>query len=110
MRVSQLRKAKNGYSAARFLELFGKDYELIALPGGGLTPAHGFDKEAGKSTKEVVGQYMDTYFVGKGTQRVKFPTDFNCDSIKELSEIKLINPTACTVNGNILVKADGVNA
>ena len=86
MYLSQLRAKYNGYSAESFNNYFGKDVSIFLLTGNGLSPAFGYDKEAKKSTKEVVGRYLETYFKGFGVQRVKLPKDFNIDGIKDLME------------------------
>lgn len=110
MYLSQLRAKYSGYTADNFNNYFGKDIVIYFLAGSGLSPAHGFDKESGKRTDEIVGQYLEAYFQGYGSQRVKLPKEFNADGISDLSKIELVNPEACEVNGRIFVKADGVKA
>lgn len=108
MFMSQLRAKYSGYTEDNFNNYFGKDLLIYFLAGSGLTPAFGFDKEVGKRTKEIVGQYLEAYFKGFGVQRVKLPKNFNADGISDLSKIELVNPEACEVNGRIFVKATGV--
>ena len=108
MYLSQLRAKYNGYSAESFNNYFGKDVSIFLLTGNGISPAFGYDKEAKKSTKEVVGRYLETYFKGFGVQRVKLPKDFNIDGIKDLSQIELVDPEACEVNRQIFVRANGI--
>ncbi len=108
MNISQLRSKYSGYTEDNFNNYFGKDLIIFLLSGSGLIPAFGYDKEAGKRTKEIVGQYLEAYFQGFGTQRVKLPKDFNADGIPDLSKIELVNPEACEVNGRIFVRANGV--
>ncbi|MCW3764678.1 hypothetical protein NP061_010010 [Weissella confusa] len=110
MYLSQLRSKYSGYTADNFNTYFGKELTIYFLAGSGLTPAFGFDKAAGKSTKEIVGQYLEAYFQGFGVQRVKLPRDFNADEVADLSKIELVNPEACEVNGRIFVRAGGVKA
>lgn len=110
MFLSQLRAKYSGYTADNFNNYFGKDLTAYYLAGSGLSPAFGFDKEAGKRTKEIIGQYLEAYFQGFGVQRVKLPRDFNADGIADLSKIELVNPEACEVNGRIFVRAGGVKA
>ncbi|MRG90208.1 hypothetical protein [Limosilactobacillus reuteri] len=108
MYLSQLQSKYNGYTAENFNTYFGKELTVYYLAGSGLTPAFGFDKNAGKRTKEIVGQYLEAYFQGFGVQRVKLPRDFNADGITDLTKIELVNPEACEVNSRIFVRADGV--
>ena len=97
-------------SGHNFNIYFGKELVIYYLAGSGLTPAFGYDKEAGKRTKEIVGQYLEAYFQGFGVQRVKLPKEFNSDAISDLSKIELVEPEACEVNGRIFVKASGIKA
>lgn len=108
MYLSQLRSKYSGYTQDNFNNYFGKDLLVYFLAGSGLTPAFGYDKQAGKRTKEIVGKYLEAYFQGFGVQRVKLPRDFNADGIVDLSKIELVNPEACEVNGRIFVRASGV--
>ncbi|MFR0539548.1 hypothetical protein ACLUYF_08115 [Limosilactobacillus reuteri subsp. suis] len=110
MYLSQLQSKYSGYTANNFNTYFGKELVIYYLAGSGLTPAFGYDKEAGKRTKEIVGQYLEAYFQGFGVQRVKLPRDFNADEVADLSKIELVNPEACEVNGRIFVRAGGVKA
>ena len=110
MYLSQLQSKYSGYTANNFNTYFGKELVIYYLAGSGLTPAFGYDKEAGKRTKEIVGQYLEAYFQGFGVQRVKLPRDFNADEVADLSKIELVNPEACEVNGRIFVRACGVKA
>lgn len=110
MFLSQLRAKYSGYTQDNFRNYFGKDVVIYFLAGSGLSPAFGFDKEAGKRTKEIIGQYLEAYFQGFGVQRVKLPKEFNADEIADLAKIELVNPEACEVNGRIFVKASGVKA
>ena len=108
MYLSQLKAKYSGYTADNFNTYFGKNLIVYYLAGSGLTPAFGFDKEAGKRTKEIVGQYLEAYLQGFGVQRVKLPRDFNADGIFDLSKIELVEPMACEVNGRIFVRANGI--
>ena len=110
MYLSQLRAKFSGYTSDNFNTYFGPNAVIYFLAGSGLTPAFGYDKEAGKRTKEIVGQYLEAYFQGFGVQRVKLPKEFNADGIADLSKIELVNPEACEVNGRIFVRAGGVKA
>ena len=110
MYLSQLQSKYSGYTADNFNIYIGKELVIYYLAGSGLTPAFGYDKEAGKRTKEIVGQYLEAYFQGFGVQRVKLPKEFNSDAISDLSKIELVEPEACEVNGRIFVKASGIKA
>lgn len=110
MYLSQLRSKYSGYTEDNFNNYFGKNLIIYFLAGSGLSPAFDFDKEAGKRTKEIVGQYLEAYFQGFGVQRVKLPKEFNADGLTDLSKIELVGPMACEVNGRIFVKASGVKA
>jgi len=108
MYLSQLQSKYSGYTAENFNTYFGKNLTTYYLAGSGLIPAFGYDKEAGKRTKEIVGQYLEAYFQGFGVQRVKLPREFNADEIADLTKIELVNPEACEVNGRIFVRANGI--
>lgn len=107
MRLNKLNQQKNGYNSETFKKDFG-DRRWIATIGGGLQDVRAWDNDQKKYTDKVIAKALDLYVEGAGYQRVKFPTSFTLANITELSEIELVNPTACEVRGNVYVKADGI--
>ncbi len=107
MRLNKLNQQNRGYKPETFKKDFG-DRRWIATTGGGLQDIRQWDNDEKKYTDTVIAKALDLYVEGAGFQRVKFPTSFTLANIAELSEIELVNPTACEVRGNVYVKADGL--
>ena len=107
MRLNSLNKHKGGYSSDTFNKDFGQR-RWFATIGGGLQDVRAWDNDKNRYTDQVIAKALDLYVEGAGFQRVKLPTSFNLANIAELSEIELVNPTACEVRGNVYVKADGL--
>lgn len=107
MRLNNLNQQKGGYSQETFKKDFGSR-RWFATIGGGLQDVRAWDNDRKKYTNQVIAKALDLYVEGAGFQRVKFPASFTLANIAELSEIELVNPTACEVRGNVYVKADGL--
>lgn len=107
MNISNLKPQMRGYNKETYKKYFG-ELRWFATIGSGLQDVRKWDKNQKKYTDEVVAKALDLYVEKAGFQRVKFPTSFILNNIEELSEIELINPTACEVRGNVYVKADGI--
>lgn len=108
MRLNSLINNRGGgYRPENFQKYFGQR-RWIATTGGGLQDVRAWDDTKKRYTDTVIAKSLDLYVEGAGYQRVKFPASFVLSNIDELSEIKLVNPVACEVRGNVYVKADGL--
>lgn len=102
-----IRNFHNGYSVNLFKKMLG-DFNTYILIGPGLRDQNQFDSN-NHPTDKVVAKRVDLYFKGAGTQSIKLPASFKLDpSIKDMSKVKLINPSAIQVKSKIYLKADGI--
>lgn len=96
-----------GYQAETFKKEVGEDFPYLLI-GAGLMPRKKYD-ENNAPTDEIASMVGQVYYPKKGVLDVKFPADYVLPTeIKDMSRVKLINPQACVMNGNVYGKADGI--
>lgn len=98
-----------GYSEPKFHEFIPEDTRVFYLAGSG--PVKQVKFEDGKPTDKVDSLKVEVYFEGLGADKIKLPEDFKLDpSIKDMQEIKLVNPEACEVQRNLYFKASDIKS
>lgn len=96
-----------GYQAETFKKEVGEDFPYLLI-GAGLMPRKKYD-ENNAPTDEIASMVGQVYYPKRGVLDVKFPADYVLPTeIEDMSRVKLINPQACVMNGNVYGKADGV--
>lgn len=96
-----------GYQAETFKKEVGEDFPYLLI-GAGLMPRKKYD-ENNAPTDEIASMVGQVYYPKRGVLDVKFPADYVLPTeIKDMSRVKLINPQACVMNGNVYGKADGI--
>ncbi|EOB3523580.1 hypothetical protein ACIJEF_001593 [Enterococcus faecalis] len=100
----QIMQQQNGYSKHTYDSIFS-EATIVALGKLRNIPKYLDNKPTG----EIANKKMDVYFIGIGTQEIKFAFDYELPkNYKDLSEIELINPTALIFKNKLYVKADGI--
>lgn len=96
-----------GYQTKTFKKEVGEDFPYLLI-GMGLTPRKKYD-ENNEPTDEIASMVGQVYYPKRGVLDVKFPADYVLPTeIEDMSRVKLINPQACVMNGNVYGKADGI--
>lgn len=96
-----------GHQAETFKKEVGEDFPYLLI-GAGLMPRKKYD-ENNAPTDEIASMVGQVYYPKRGVLDVKFPADYVLPTeIKDMSRVKLINPQACVMNGNVYGKADGI--
>lgn len=97
-----------GYQASRYQEIFG-DTSAIVLKGGGPQPSREFDNTTNRYGTTIVGQRIEVYFKGLGTQVVKLPANFKFPKgMPDLAEVILVHPEACQIRRKVYVRAESL--
>lgn len=60
-------------------------------------------------SEEIEAKMITVYYPEMGVQEIRLPADYTLpNGLKDLSLITLVNPTACIVNKNVYVRAEGI--